>query len=575
MNHGGRILILFVLSGLGQVFGQVGGVPIGSVYRTSLTAQGAPLNGPVFSSMISDDGQTAVFMTLASNMGFPVSTALANPPTGVYARDIATGQVTPIIVDAAGQVLHVFAAQMSGDGRFVASLADRTCVFGETATLPPQLIVVDRQTGNRDLITKTPAGTVATTGFNTLHDISADGRYVLFTSSSTDLAGASSVTGDRLLRYDRQTGVYEPVALDISGQPVADQSFDASMSGSGRFVVFRSPHSGLCQNDTNNVSDVFIRDMTTTMIERVSVSTSGAEVPVQSFGRPSVSEDGRFVLFRNGSQAIASNANVVGSALVVRDRFLPKTEFVAVTNTGQTASVTTLVTRSFQIAPNGRTAAFVSTATFGSLGSNLAPMPRLWIKNLETGTIILAVSSTDPNLPTPNIEGAEPYYSRDGQRLAFISSTAIVAGDTNLNFDAFAFEFPCNFVTAPVGSGHPGSGGITPTLFGTQFGGCSTPATFSLVSTLGAAPTFLLIGTRDPSPDIFGSIEIYVDTSIPFLLVPIATNGLPGVPGGAFFSTTVSLFPLRGATFTMQGIVIDGGAVGGVATSQGLAVSVF
>lgn len=67
----------------------------------------------------------------------------------------------------------------------------------------------------------------------TKHSISADGRYVAFTSNATNL-GASG--GGNVFVHDRQTGV----TAAITDNPNNDSAATPAISGDGRFVVFRS-----------------------------------------------------------------------------------------------------------------------------------------------------------------------------------------------------------------------------------------------------------------------------------------------------------------------------------------------
>jgi hypothetical protein len=70
------------------------------------------------------------------------------------------------------------------------------------------------------------------------------------------------------------------------------------VSADGRWVTFTSRASNLVADDTNDVSDIFVRDRQTGRTRRVSVSTSGAQLPGES-SNASISQNGRFIVFNN------------------------------------------------------------------------------------------------------------------------------------------------------------------------------------------------------------------------------------------------------------------------------------
>src|SRR2546425_47262 len=99
--------------------------------------------------------------------------------------------------------------------------------------------------------------------------------------------------------HDRQTGTTTRVSVDSSGAQGNAGSYDPSMSADGRYVVFTSDASNLVPGDTNGVSDVFVHDLLTGATTRASVDSGGA----QGNGRSkcsigtSISFDGRTVGF--------------------------------------------------------------------------------------------------------------------------------------------------------------------------------------------------------------------------------------------------------------------------------------
>ena len=126
--------------------------------------------------------------------------------------------------------------------------------------------------------------------------ISADGRFVAFSSDATNLVpGDTNGTADVFVR-DRQTGTTRRVSVGSGGAQGNGLSVDPAISADGRFVAFASDATNLVPGDTNGADDVFVRDRQTGTTRRVSVGSGGAQGDRVSFD-PAISADGRFVAF--------------------------------------------------------------------------------------------------------------------------------------------------------------------------------------------------------------------------------------------------------------------------------------
>ena len=105
--------------------------------------------------------------------------------------------------------------------------------------------------------------------------VSADGRYAVFASAATNLRDGVVTTGTHVYRHDRTTGRTVLVSVTPAGAPGNDVSRDPSVSADGRFVVFGSFATDLVDGDTNVRQDVFVRDMVTGTTRLVSGATEG------------------------------------------------------------------------------------------------------------------------------------------------------------------------------------------------------------------------------------------------------------------------------------------------------------
>src|SRR5262249_22032882 len=93
--------------------------------------------------------------------------------------------------------------------------------------------------------------------------ISGDGRYVAFASRATDLVGGDTNQSADVFVRDGETGATERVSVDGRGAQAASGGGSPAISADGRFVAFTSASPDLVTGDTNGVSDVFVHDRTT------------------------------------------------------------------------------------------------------------------------------------------------------------------------------------------------------------------------------------------------------------------------------------------------------------------------
>ena len=107
--------------------------------------------------------------------------------------------------------------------------------------------------------------------------ISADGRFVAFLSSASNLvSGDTNGTSDIFVR-DTQSNTTSRVSVDTAGAQANSDSGALSISADGRYVAFSSSASNLVSGDNNAAGDIFVRDTQTGTTSRVSVATAGTQ----------------------------------------------------------------------------------------------------------------------------------------------------------------------------------------------------------------------------------------------------------------------------------------------------------
>ncbi len=326
---------------------------------------------------------------------------------------------------------------ISADGRYVAFTSSATnLVPGDTENYG-NIFVRDRQTGIIEKINVAFDGTQAkpSYSYSCRPSISADGRYVAFQSSANNLVPDDiNDSGDIFVR-DRQTGITEIVSIASDGTQANGYSDEPSISADGRYVAFTSRASNLVPGDTNEYTDIFVRDRQTGTTERVNVADDGNQANAGSWEKPSISADGRYVAFQSWATNLVPGNTENYGGIFVRDRQTGTTERVNVSSDGTQANEESWE-ESPSISADGRYVAFQSSA------NNLVPgdtngLEDIFVRDRHTGIterVNLAGNQA-------NSRSGRPSISADGRYVAFTSfATNLVPDDTNSKSDIFVCD---------------------------------------------------------------------------------------------------------------------------------------
>lgn len=138
--------------------------------------------------------------------------------------------------------------------------------------------------------------------------ISADGRYVAFTSTASNLVtGDTNEKSDVFVR-DLLTGVTNRISVSSDGSQANGESYSSIISGDGRYVVYQSLASNLFEGDSNGKHDIFVYDMLTKKTKRISQSESGAQGSQHSYA-PSISYDGKYIVFSTAAKLVSTDTD--------------------------------------------------------------------------------------------------------------------------------------------------------------------------------------------------------------------------------------------------------------------------
>ncbi len=319
---------------------------------------------------------------------------------------------------------------VSGDGRYVAFTSYATNLVESDSNNGPDVFIYDQQTGQTSLVSASSNGTQGNSGSST-SSISADGRYVAFTSFATNLVSGDTNGDWDIFVHDRQTGQTNRVSIASDGTQGNNDSNSASISANGRYVAFDSLASNLVISDTNDVSDIFVYDQQTGLTSRVSIASDGAQGNLQS-ASPSISADGRYVAFYSYANNLVSSDTNNDADIFVHDLQTNSTMRVSIASDGTQGNNNS---DSPSISANGRYVAFYSHAD-NLVNNDNNGVEDIFVHDRQTGeTNRVSVASDGTQ---GNGVSDFPVISSDGRYVAFTSfATNLVSGDTNYLEDVF------------------------------------------------------------------------------------------------------------------------------------------
>jgi Tol biopolymer transport system component len=356
------------------------------------------------------------------------------------------------------------APQITDDGRYVTFEAPDGSLVPGNADQSWDVFMRDLLAGATELISKsdpallchTPDGASALAPLS----VSADGRLVAFTSAADDLVlNDTNGFSDVFVRDLALTNTLL-VSMDASGTTSGNSASDEpTISADGRFVAFSSSASNLVAGDTNNVSDVFVRDLGTGTTTLVSVNSNGFSGNGASYS-PIITADGRAVLFHSqANNLLPGSFGTSVENLFWRDLGSATTYAVSAFNSPSYSSGLPVA-----VTPDGH---FVA---YGSLSANWY----IWDSQLHTnaysstvpgGIVALAISPDGNRIAYASSSGLTnlylmdrtagslkplgyvhsvahgvPRFSADSRYLAYVTTSANVPTDTNGLNDVYLYD---------------------------------------------------------------------------------------------------------------------------------------
>jgi TolB protein len=426
----------FVASGTAA--GAVGGVTTATgITLASGTSDGGAGNArseDVWQS-VTANGRYVVINSRATNM----VPGVADHRAHLYVRDLETGKTTIADVSDAGVPGNgdSFGGTISANGRYVAFTSAATnLVPGDTGKYFDVFV--------RDMVAKRTYR-ISTTGNNQngnamsfRAEISGNGQYVAFTSLAWNLLPGITYHGSSVFVYDMTTHKLEDDSVSSSGAKANAENQAPTISDNGRYVGFSSQATNLVPGVTDGRWNVYVRDRLRHVTILVSAGVSNVhasdELPITAQGSlgSTLSPDGNYIGF--GSWQQSPTGPDLG--LFVHDIATGKTERVDVSSSGTAANGLTFFLCS--ISSGGRYVVFSSQAT-NLVSAKTNGTWNVYIRDLKLHTTRLI--SAGVNGAVSNGESAYPVISADGSTVVFMSAASnLVPANTGNQMNVYRWS---------------------------------------------------------------------------------------------------------------------------------------
>ena len=450
--------VAFISAATNLVAGDTNGIP--DVFIRDLVAQTTTLvsvgaygaNSGMDTVVITPDGKRVAFFSTAHGLATGVPATSAGE---IYVRDLPANTNIWASSNAAATVSSLLRLDnmpshrpaLSDDGNFVAFKTGWT--NGTAAPIAPGIAAAlvfrcDIAAGTNSIVS---TNGISSGGIPEDHvygpEISADGRFVIYVATNNAPVSSTSVQ-----LWDALSGTNVAVSVTQTGSlPANTISDNPSISPDGRFVVFLSNATNLVANAVSNGSHIYLRDLQNGLTQLIDADTNGIDSTDNLGAALALSADAQAVVFDSPDGNLVSGDNNGSLDVILRDVAVGSNELVSCRNTSvglQTANGMSFWSR-FSLADDGRWAAFSSYAN-DLVPNDVNRASDVFVRNLTGGTNVLVSIGIDGR---PALGGCSygPVISQNGRFVAFVSlATNLIAGlsQSNLLSNIFLRDLQSN-----------------------------------------------------------------------------------------------------------------------------------
>ena len=291
-----------------------------TIVRVSVDSAGVEGNGFSSGAGVSADGSKVVFRSDATNLVANDTNAASD----IFVRDLVAGTTTRVSVSTAGAQGNGRSIEpaLSDDGTIVMFASSASNLIPSDTNSRQDIFVRDLVAGTTGRVSNGEGGVEGNSDALNC-TMSGDAQRVVYWSSATNLVSGDTNNFSDVFLRDRTAGTTTRLSVSEAGAQGNSSSRLGCISANGDFVVFSSNASNLAGVETNaNNQDVFVRDLVAGTLRKVSVHPSGQEGSAGSTGY-AISDDGSFTaMFESASDLIGGDANGIYD-LLIRDRTVP------------------------------------------------------------------------------------------------------------------------------------------------------------------------------------------------------------------------------------------------------------
>ncbi len=426
----------------------------GPIVRVTTTAAGAQANGdsfiPIGISGFSADGTKVYFESTASNL----VAGDTNGGMDVFVKDLTTGAVTRLSTTSSGGEANGSSGPfaLSADGTKLVFASSATNLVAGDTNGTADVFVKDLTTGTVTRVSTASDGTQADS-FSTAASFSPDGNAVIFRSAAGNLTPGGITGNDQIYVKNLMTGQLTLIS-DFPG--TSNTGEDGHFSPDGGKVVYSVLYHDQAHIDSGDGGDIFVKDLTTGAVTRISSAPGGADSNGYSYGAQ-YTADGSKILFNSS----ASNL-VAGDTNGATDVFAYDVATGAITRVSTDANGNQLSkgAADFSLSPDGTEALFFTQTPGLAPGDTVPNSQNAFVVDLATGQI--AQVDTTATGQQANDASYGVTFAPDGHSILLQSlASNLVAGDTNNAIDLFIKPLTTDVATTTgmvIGFTHETSG---------------------------------------------------------------------------------------------------------------------
>jgi hypothetical protein len=445
---------------------------------STASANGASL-GPVYSP----DGAWVLFSSTAPDLvNLP-----GNGNFQLFAVNTTSGVVQLVSANASGGVGNggSYGGAMSADGRYVAFQSSASNLAASDTNSTSDVFVRDLTGGTTTLLSRDVSGVGGGSDLSDLAEISADGGTVVFLSYATNLVSGDTNQQRDVFAWKRADDSVQLMSAGLNGKSVNSEATDFTLSADGRFVLFTAGGTNLTVAGKGAGSSVYLRDLENGTTRWVSAPlTNLTGFSSNSAGSAVISANGRYVVMV-GAPAAATKPALVrvdlndDSVVVITNNVIAQTtyapwfgpsisddgQFVAYSNgtnvyywsaaSGELTRVDVTIAGAAvdgvsdtpEISHDGKKVAFLSTSSDLVAGVVANGEPQIYVRDMATGVTQLVTHSAGGGVTTGN-EIANFSFNADDSALVFDSGASdLTAMDNNDDYDVFTWDVASGMVS--------------------------------------------------------------------------------------------------------------------------------